>query len=114
MFARISSLAALLTLATATVLPRGGGDGAACSATGTAQCCESTQSPSDLSPSVVTLLGLLGVVVGDLTANVGLTCSPISVIGVGGTNCDAQTVCCDNNNYNGVVALGCTPINIGL
>ncbi|KAK0212025.1 hydrophobin-251 [Armillaria fumosa] len=114
MFARISSFTVLLTLATATILPRGGGSGAACSATGTAQCCESTQNPSDLSPSTVALLGLLGVVVGDLTADVGLTCSPISVIGVGGTSCDAQAVCCDDNKFNGVIALGCSPINIGL
>ncbi|KAK0493630.1 hydrophobin-251 [Armillaria luteobubalina] len=114
MFAHISSFTALLALATATILPRGGGDGAACSATGTAQCCQSTENPSDLSPSTVALLGLLGVVVGDLTADVGLTCSPISVIGVGGTSCDSQTVCCDNNNFNGVIALGCSPINVGL
>ncbi|KAK0212042.1 hydrophobin-251 [Armillaria fumosa] len=114
MFARISSFAVLLTLATATVLPRGGGQGAACSATGTAQCCESTQNPSDLSPSTALLLGLLGVVVGDLTADVGLTCSPISVIGVGGTQCNNQVVCCDDNNFNGLIAIGCTPLNIGL
>ncbi|PBK84068.1 hypothetical protein ARMGADRAFT_943952, partial [Armillaria gallica] len=66
------------------------------------------------SPSVTTLLGLLGVVIGDLTANVGVTCSPISVIGVGGTQCNSQAVCCDNNNFNGLIALGCTPLNIGL
>ncbi|KAK0186257.1 fungal hydrophobin-domain-containing protein [Armillaria mellea] len=92
----------------------GGGGGAACSATGTAQCCDSTESPSDLSPSVATLLGSLGVVVSDLTADVGVTCSPISVIGVGGTSCSSQTVCCDDNHFNGLVALGCTPINVGL
>ncbi|KAK0212027.1 hydrophobin [Armillaria fumosa] len=77
------------------------------------------------------LLAVLGVVAGDLTADVGLTCSPISAIGIGGTNCNAQAVCCENNSfvsdsviqidstltfpdYNGVVALGCTPINVGL
>ncbi|KAK0186256.1 fungal hydrophobin-domain-containing protein [Armillaria mellea] len=96
------------------VLPRGGTDGAACSATGTAQCCSSTESASDVSPGVATLFGLLGVVVSDLTANVGVTCSPISVIGVGGTSCSSQAVCCDNNNFNGLVALGCTPLNVGL
>lgn len=96
------------------VLPRGGsGSGAACTS-GTVQCCDSTESASDLSPSTVTLFGLLGVVVSDLTANVGVTCSPISVIGVGGTSCSSQTVCCENNSFNGVVALGCTPINVGL
>ncbi|KAK0211969.1 fungal hydrophobin-domain-containing protein [Armillaria fumosa] len=97
------------------VLPRGGsGNGAACGASGTVQCCDSTESASDLSASTVTLFGLLGVVVSDLTANVGVTCSPISVIGVGGTSCSSQTVCCENNSFNGVVALGCTPINVGL
>ncbi|KAK0471141.1 fungal hydrophobin-domain-containing protein [Armillaria novae-zelandiae] len=88
------------------VLPRGG--------SGTVQCCDSTQSASDLSTSTLTLFGLLGVVVSDLTANVGLTCSPISVIGVGGTSCSSQTVCCENNSFNGVIALGCSPINVGL
>ncbi len=91
MFARISvtALLALPLLATATVLPRGGGDGAACTATGTAQCCDTTQSvslssschyimqkltviiqPTDLTAPVSTLLGLFGVVVGQLTGNV--------------------------------------------
>ncbi|KAK0184041.1 hydrophobin-251 [Armillaria mellea] len=89
MFTRISSFAP-------PVLPRGGGQGAACSATGTAQCCESTQSVSSRH------------------LYSGVTCSPISVIGVGGTQCNNQVVCCDDNNFNGLIALGCTPINIGL
>ncbi|KAG7439268.1 fungal hydrophobin, partial [Guyanagaster necrorhizus] len=80
--------------------------------TGTVQCCDSVQSPS--SNVVQTLLGLLGIPIGDVTANVGVTCSPISVIGVGGNSCSAQTVCCENNSFNGVIALGCSPINIGL
>ncbi|KAK0442708.1 hydrophobin 2 [Desarmillaria tabescens] len=112
MFARISTftLLALPILATATVLPRS--DGAACSATGTAQCCASTQSPT--SSIVQNLLGSLGIPIGSVTANVGLTCSPITVLGLGSTQCSNQVVCCDNNNFNGVIALGCTPINIGL
>ncbi|KAK0212032.1 hydrophobin 2 [Armillaria fumosa] len=112
MFARLSTftLLALPILATATaIVPR---DGAACSATGTAQCCSSTQSPT--SNIVQSLLGLLGIPIGSVTANVGLTCSPITVLGVGGTQCSNQVVCCDNNNFNGIIALGCTPINVGL
>ncbi|KAF8204671.1 hydrophobin-251 [Pholiota molesta] len=31
-----------------------------------------------------------------------------------GTSCSAQPVCCTNDSFNGVVALGCTPININL
>ncbi|KAF5361411.1 hypothetical protein D9758_006236 [Tetrapyrgos nigripes] len=68
------------------------------------------QHPNDL---VSGLLGLLGIVVGDITASIGLTCSPITV-GVAGNSCTAQPVCCENNSFNGVVALGCTPININL
>ncbi|KAK0184183.1 hydrophobin [Armillaria mellea] len=115
MFARISTftLLALPLLATATaVLPRT--DGAAGCATGPVQCCNSVQNPSNLTPFATGRLGLLGVVIGDLTANVGVTCSPITVIGVGGTSCTSQTVCCDNNTFNGLVALGCMPININV
>ncbi|KAJ3502602.1 hypothetical protein NMY22_g18530 [Coprinellus aureogranulatus] len=64
---------------------------------------------------VASLLGLLGVVL-DVAPNVpvGVTCTPISVIGVGGNSCNAQTVCCENNSFNGLVAVGCTPVNVNL
>ncbi|THU98549.1 fungal hydrophobin [Dendrothele bispora CBS 962.96] len=80
--------------------------------TGPIQCCNSVQSAS--SNAVGLLLGLLGVVLGDANVLVGVTCSPISVIGVGGNSCTAQPVCCENNNFNGIIAIGCTPINLGL
>ncbi len=74
-------------------------------------------------------MGLLGVVVQDATTQVGLTCSPISVVGAGGGNCKATTVCCENNSYvsavvfselapvltvrasfqGGLVSIGCVP-----
>ncbi|PBK61825.1 hydrophobin-domain-containing protein [Armillaria solidipes] len=95
------------------VIPSGGGEGAAC-ATGSAQCCDSTQSPTDLTAPVSTLLGTLGVVVGQLTGSVGVSCTPITVIGLGSTQCSNQVVCCDSNNYNGLVSLGCTPLSAGL
>ncbi|KAK0434448.1 hydrophobin [Armillaria borealis] len=89
MFARISLLA-LPLLATASILPRGGGEGVAC-ATGT---------------------------VHQLTGSVGVSCVPITVIGVGGTQCSNQVDCCTDNNFvsngNGLVSLGCSPLNIGL
>ncbi|KAK0215346.1 fungal hydrophobin-domain-containing protein [Armillaria nabsnona] len=95
------------------VIPSGGGEGVAC-ATGSAQCCDSTQSPTDLTAPVSSLLGLLGVVASQLTGNVGVSCSPITVIGLGGTQCSNQVVCCDSNNFNGLVSLGCTPLGVGL
>ncbi|KDR79960.1 hypothetical protein GALMADRAFT_1171623 [Galerina marginata CBS 339.88] len=80
--------------------------------TGSVQCCQSVQSAS--SPTAAGLLGLLGIAVGSVTGLVGVTCSPITAIGVGGNSCSAQPVCCSNNSFNGVVALGCTPVNLNL
>ncbi|EEB89374.1 hypothetical protein MPER_12537 [Moniliophthora perniciosa FA553] len=94
MFAR----AAAFTLATSAIFaaasPVPGGSGS-CN-TGPVQCCNSVQAAN--SPAAAGLIGLLGVVVQDVTAQ--MHCS--------------QTVCCENNSFNGIIAVGCTPINIGL
>ncbi|KIM39530.1 hypothetical protein M413DRAFT_415466 [Hebeloma cylindrosporum] len=110
MFARASSVfvLALPVLAAASVLPRTDGQ---CN-TGSIQCCNSAVAATN--PAASALLGLLGVVVGSVTGLVGLTCSPITAIGVGGNSCSAQPVCCTGNNFNGLVVLGCTPINLSL
>ena len=45
------------------------------------------------------MLGLLGIVLGDITGLLGLGCSPITVVGVGSGNaCSANAVCCTNND----------------
>ncbi|TFK43805.1 fungal hydrophobin-domain-containing protein, partial [Crucibulum laeve] len=90
---KLASLAtvAIATLAVATPTPRD-----VCS-TGTVQCCNSVQAAS--STGVAALLGLLGIVVQDVTALVGVNCTPISVIGIGGNSCTAQTVCCKDNSF---------------
>ncbi|KAF8871126.1 fungal hydrophobin-domain-containing protein [Infundibulicybe gibba] len=80
--------------------------------TGDIQCCNSVQAAG--SSAVSGLLGLLGIVVQDVTALVGVTCSPITAIGIAGNQCSAQPVCCTNNSFNGLVAIGCTPINVNL
>lgn len=85
--------------------------------TGPIQCCNQVQSVSshrvmhtDIiltrsntsqanSNSISTLLALLGISVGDITGLVGVSCSPISVVGIGGNSCSAQPVCCSNNNF---------------
>ncbi|KAG7442568.1 fungal hydrophobin [Guyanagaster necrorhizus] len=113
MFSRIVALAVLalplfVVAAPATNTTVTGGS---CN-TGSAQCCKSVQDPS--SSVVQEALGLLDIPIGDVTAGVGLTCDPITIIGLGTTQCANQPVCCKDNNYNGVVALGCTPINVGL
>lgn len=47
------------------------------------QCCSKVQKANS-DPAISMLLGLLGVVIQDLTVLVGLTCSSITVIGSGG------------------------------
>ena len=50
-------------------------------------------------PVVSVILALLGIVLDNVNALVGLDCSPITVVGVGtGNQCSAQTVCCDDNS----------------
>ncbi|KAK0206165.1 hydrophobin-251 [Desarmillaria ectypa] len=85
--------------------------------TGSLQCCKSVQNPK--SSAAQEALGLLNIPVGEITADVGLTCDPITVIGLGTNQCTSQPACCEKNNFgtvlqNGVVALGCTPVNLGL
>ncbi|PPQ96840.1 hypothetical protein CVT26_006009 [Gymnopilus dilepis] len=127
MFARLYSLffflfCAVPLLVHATVLPRGGGRGGDhdhghggstsnnCN-TGPVQCCNNVGSAESL--GVTSLLSLLGIAVDPITAILGLDCNPISVIGAG-RDSSAQPVCCTNNNFNGLINVGCTPINLNL
>ncbi|KAH6902415.1 fungal hydrophobin-domain-containing protein [Coprinopsis sp. MPI-PUGE-AT-0042] len=112
-------LTTLALAAAAIAVPTGGGGtppttpapAPSCS-TGPIQCCNSTTKASD--PAASLLLGLLGIVLQDLNVIVGLTCSPISVIALPGNSCSGQTVCCSNNSFKGLIAIGCTPININV
>ncbi|KAH9479137.1 Fruiting body protein SC1 [Psilocybe cubensis] len=114
MFARASTLVlALPLLAAATAVPRNSGDGPSnqCN-TGTLNCCDQTLSATASSTNL--LLGLLGIVLGPVTGLLGLSCSPIDVLGISGNSCSAQPVCCTGNTFNGIITTGCTPININL
>ncbi|KAH8822405.1 fungal hydrophobin [Flagelloscypha sp. PMI_526] len=73
---------------------------------GKVQCCNSVTRANDKTASLIA--SLLGIVL-PTNAAVGLNCSPLSVIGVGGNSCNTQPVCCENNSFNGLIAIGCTP-----
>lgn len=81
---KLSALATLAVATLAVATPARRNEPAGQCSTGELQCCDSVQAAN--SDAVSKLLGLLGVVVQDVTALVGLTCSPISVIGVGGNS----------------------------
>ncbi|KAI0737148.1 fungal hydrophobin-domain-containing protein [Daedaleopsis nitida] len=101
---RLFLLSSLAILAAATPTPTPD----ACT-TSQIQCCEQVVPAG--SSTVAPVLKALDIVVQDVTALVGLTCSPITVVGVGaGDSCSAQTVCCENNAVGGLVSIGCVPI----
>ncbi|KAJ3748108.1 hydrophobin 2 [Lentinula detonsa] len=100
--------AALATLAVATPAPRG--EPASSCSTGPVQCCNSVESAS--SSAVAPILSLLGIVLQDLNVDVGLTCTPITVIGASGSSCSAQAVCCDDNSHGGLISIGCVPVSL--
>ncbi|KAF8887448.1 hypothetical protein CPB84DRAFT_1654737, partial [Gymnopilus junonius] len=54
-------------------------------------CCNSVSRAGD--PSTAQLLALLGINISP-TYTVGLSCSPITVVGIGGSECNAEPVCC--------------------
>ncbi|KAL7282880.1 fungal hydrophobin [Trametes coccinea BRFM310] len=100
MFARLAALA-VLTLPALVAAQ-------SCN-TGAIQCCNTVQWATD--PQASAILGLIDVVIDDLDVLVGINCSPISVIGVGGgTSCDSHPVCCENNSFGSLISIGCVPV----
>ncbi|KAH7911267.1 fungal hydrophobin [Hygrophoropsis aurantiaca] len=86
--------------------------------TGSAKCCNSTQTVQQAQQSG--LLKSCGLSVADLdaagiTGLVGVDCSPLSVVGVGsGCQANQEPVCCSDNTFNGIANVGCSPINVNL
>ncbi|KAI0750501.1 fungal hydrophobin [Fomes fomentarius] len=107
MFTKLFTISALAILAAATPAPNSSPAGCA---TGAIQCCESVQSAG--SAAAAPILKAIGVDVQDVNALVGLTCTPISVVGVGsGDACSANAVCCENNFFGGLISIGCVPVD---
>ncbi|CDO68215.1 hypothetical protein BN946_scf184913.g5 [Trametes cinnabarina] len=120
MFAKLTAaftaFTALAILAVATPAPNStptapaGGSSGSCS-TGALQCCQSVESAN--SAAVAPILAALGVVLQDLSIPVGLSCSGITGVGVGGSDsCSANAVCCENNSFGGLISLGCLPASL--
>ncbi|CDO77000.1 hypothetical protein BN946_scf184298.g27 [Trametes cinnabarina] len=75
--------------------------------TGPIQCCNQVGKANE--GLFGSILGLLGIIV-DPDVLVGLQCSGISGVGVGGSSCSATPVCCENNSEGGLISIGCIPI----
>ncbi|KAJ7723623.1 hydrophobin 2 [Mycena maculata] len=75
----------------------------------TNECCDSVVSSSSTSASSVA--ALLGLDLTGLNVPVGLSCSPITVIG---NNCGGTTVTCDapDQEWGTLIAINCIPITL--
>ncbi|KIP08214.1 hydrophobin [Phlebiopsis gigantea 11061_1 CR5-6] len=108
MFSKLAAVTAVSLSVLAAATPTSFVTRQSCS-TGSVQCCNTVEKAS--SPSAATILGGLDVVLQDLNVLVGLTCSPISIVGVGsGSACSAQTVCCEDNSHGSLISIGCVPV----
>ncbi|KAK1229775.1 hypothetical protein PQX77_007152 [Marasmius sp. AFHP31] len=105
LFNKFFAISALTTLAVATPVARSGD----CT-TGTLECCNNVTTAKD--PVAALLIALLGIVVQDVNVGVGLTCSPITVIGGGNGGCNAHPVCCSDNSHGGLISIGCLPVSL--
>ncbi|KAJ7437592.1 hydrophobin 2 [Mycena galericulata] len=72
-------------------------------------CCNSVVSSSSTAASAVA--ALLGLSLTGLDVPVGLSCSPITVIG---NNCGGTSVTCDapDAEWGGLIAINCVPITL--
>ncbi|KAF9254742.1 fungal hydrophobin [Marasmius fiardii PR-910] len=109
LFNKFFALSALTTLAAATAVPRTGGGGGG-SGGGDVQCCQTVTTASD--PSAAHVIAVLGIVVQDVNALVGLNCSPITVVGGGNGACSGTTVTCTDTSHGGLIDIGCVPVTI--
>ncbi|KAJ7834997.1 fungal hydrophobin [Mycena olivaceomarginata] len=73
------------------------------------RCCSSVQDSNSSAASAVA--ALLGLDLTGLNVPVGLSCSPITVIG---NNCGGTTVVCDapQNSWGALIAINCIPITL--
>ncbi|KAG6902394.1 hypothetical protein C0995_000599 [Termitomyces sp. Mi166 len=44
----------------------------------------------------------------------GIQCVPIDINGIGQNECHYEPVCCSGQDIEGLIAMGCSPININL
>ncbi|EJD00316.1 fungal hydrophobin [Fomitiporia mediterranea MF3/22] len=77
---------------------------------GSLLCCNNVEPARDAG----FLLSLLGIVLQDLDVLVGVTCSALTSDSAESGSCNFSPVCCENNSFGGLIAIGCEPVNINL
>ncbi|KAF9448281.1 fungal hydrophobin, partial [Macrolepiota fuliginosa MF-IS2] len=82
-------------------------------------CCNNSSLVAANNPLTSVIFGLLNIAVAPLTAIVGLgagSCNSITVAGLlsNGNTCSQSPVCCENNDFSGLVVIGCSPVALGI
>ncbi|EJF57695.1 hypothetical protein DICSQDRAFT_36493, partial [Dichomitus squalens LYAD-421 SS1] len=83
--------------------------------TGPIQCCDQVApANSTQMSSIISAIGIGLDVLGGLGDSlVATSCSPIDVLSLGGgAECNQSPVCCNNNDYQGLINIGCVPIQL--
>jgi len=107
MFARISAFVLMALPLLAVASPLDGRRSNSCD-TGSLQCCaSSTSTTSQQGKDIIAALVNIPVTINGL---IGISCTPISVIG-GSTQCQQEAYCCTDSS-EGTVSLGCTSVSV--
>ncbi|KAI0741748.1 fungal hydrophobin-domain-containing protein [Daedaleopsis nitida] len=110
MFSRLATIVSIVSLAVlAGAIPTNGPPPSTCN-TGPVQCCNTVEKANH--KGVAALCGLLGIALPNPEEYVGLNCSPITLIGGGGSGCRANTVCCEDNSHGNLISVGCVPVSL--
>ncbi|KAJ7241013.1 hypothetical protein B0H12DRAFT_1133967 [Mycena haematopus] len=106
MFSKLSIAVASVLITLAAAMPNGSPPPPVTPPT-SAQCCTSVVSSTSSAASAVA--ALVGLDLTGLDVPVGLSCSPITVVG---NNCGSTTVTCDapQKAWGGLIAINCIPI----
>ncbi|KAJ7642410.1 POH2 hydrophobin [Mycena polygramma] len=119
MFSKLSLVVSAVLITLAAAMPQCGGGGGGGGGGGSPlppvtppssdQCCDSVQSSN--SGAVMAVATLLGLDLTGLDVPVGLSCSPLTVVG---DNCGGTTVTCDapDGSWDGLIAINCIPITV--
>ncbi|PPQ79264.1 hypothetical protein CVT25_002734 [Psilocybe cyanescens] len=118
MFSHVSAVALLAfpLLATANAVTHGGGAPSDLCTTDRSdiQCCKQVGTAHTLAANNArTCIGsLLSFVTAPDTAILGIGCTLASVLFAAGNPCNGEPVCCVSNQFNGLVNVDCTPLDI--
>ncbi|KAJ7866985.1 fungal hydrophobin [Mycena olivaceomarginata] len=108
MFSKLSVVVASVLITLAAAMPNGTPPPPVTPPT-SPQCCASTVPASSSAASAVA--ALVGLDLSGVLVDVGLSCSPITVIG---SNCGGTTVTCDapEEEWGGLIAINCIPVTL--